>query len=226
MLQAFGIPFFALLLGGGSGAALRSAEHKTEEDLPIRPSKRVFAAYIVSLFYLIILTAILFAASTPLEYSFFLQMDYAVPLIIITLLPLHSAAFVFSYWLSQALLGAIVSLMSTILPAYYLYLINGFDSISYPGSVYIVFRRIDLILLAFQSLPSVIATIIHLIFMTWIVNSIEREKKIWLPLKAAVAVLIVTILSLTTWVMYFTVLNFSDPAELIDRCYEYGAMEQ
>ncbi|MCI0447971.1 hypothetical protein L0152_32730, partial [bacterium] len=142
MLQAFGIPFFALILGGGAGSALRSAERKAEEDIPVRPIKRVFAAYLTSLFYLIILGTILFLASRPFQYSFYLQESYQVPLIAATLLSLHSAAFVFSYWLSQALLGSIVSVIATASPTLWLFI--NYDSSSssfksFVGNILVVF---------------------------------------------------------------------------------------
>jgi hypothetical protein len=199
MLQAFGIPFFALILGGGAGSALRSAERKAEEDIPVRPTKRVFAAYLTSLFYLFILGTILFLASRPFQYSLFLQQDYKILFVMLALLPLHSAAFIFSYWLSQALLGSVVSVIATAAPMYFLF-INNDSSSSIHSSIgnllvvlafyffpSLIYYRMEWILITSLLTPALIVTLANLVVLVWLVKRIEREKQIWLPMKIAVA---------------------------------------
>jgi hypothetical protein len=216
MLQAIGIPFFGLLLGGSAGAALRGSDRKAEEDIPVRPIKRVFAAYIVSLIYLSILVAILFVASKPMPYSPDVQGQFQVPLIMMMLLPLHSAAFVFSYWLSQGLLGSVVSLIATVGPAYWLFindylllaslenvpqvLISILAIIFFP---FWIFGGWEFVLISFIATPAILATVVHLLTLRWLVNRIEREKLTWLPMKVAVAVLLLSALSLGFWGVYF-----------------------
>ncbi len=222
MLQAFGIPFFALILGGGAGSALRSAERKAEEDIPVRPIKRVFAAYLTSLFYLIILGTILFLASRPFQYSFYLQESYQVPLIAATLLSLHSAAFVFSYWLSQALLGSIVSVIATASPTLWLFI--NYDSSSssfksFVGNILVVFAYylfpslifdyFVLILIASLVVPALIATVANLVILIWLVKRIEKEKQIWLPMKIAIAAVLLSAFSLSIWGIYFSGNSFA-----------------
>jgi hypothetical protein len=215
MLQAIGIPFFGLLLGGSAGAALRSSDRKAEEDIPVRPIKRVFAAYIVSLIYLTIPVAILFLASKPLLYSADVQGQFQVPLIMMMLLPLHSAAFAFSYWMGQGLLGSVVSVIATIGPAYALYLNDYLLSASLYNvpQVFIsilaiiffpfwIFGGWEFVMISFIATPAILATIVHLLTLRWLVNRIEREKQTWLPVKIACAALLLSALSLGFWGVY------------------------
>lgn len=239
MLQAFGIPFFALILGGGAGSALRSADRKAEEDIPVRPTQRVFAAYLTSLFYLFILGTILFLASRPFQYAFYLQESYQVSLIAVTLLPLHLAAFVFSYWLSQALLGSIVSVLATASPAFWLffnYAPSKESFKSFIGNILIVmafnffpsliYGHFVLILIATLVAPALIATLINLMILVWLVRTIEKEKQIWLPIKIAIAAVLVGAFSLSIWGVYFSGSNFAmTEKELRDTYYLGGGLD-
>lgn len=199
VLQAFGLPLFGLLLGGGAGAQLRSSERKAEEDVPIRPYKRLLAAYIASLTYCILLAGLLFAISAPFEYSSSLQLDFRVPFGMVILLPLHSAAFVFSYWLSQALLGSTISAMIIGIPAY----------IYYP---FLVFGGIDFMVVAYNALPGLTATSIHISFMLWLANRIERDKRTWLPIKMAISAVMMGALFCTIWTFIVVVPDLFDNA--------------
>ncbi len=217
MLQAFGIPFFALILGGGAGSALRSTERKAEEDIPVRPTKRVFAAYLTSLFYLFILGTILFLASRPFQYSLFLQQDYMILFVLIALLPLHSASFLFSYWLSQALLGSVISVIATAAPMYFLFLNIDAPSTSFQPSIgnllivisfhffpSLIYRHTELILITSLVAPALIVTVVNLFALVWLVKRIEREKQIWLPMKIALATLLISGFSLGIWVIHYS----------------------
>lgn len=179
VLQAIGIPFFALLLGASAGASLRASGRNAEEDIPVRPSKRLFAAYIVSLTYLILLVTILFAVSTPLRYSTSLQEEFRVPIVMVIVLPLHSAAFVFSYWLSQALLGGIVSTIIVCVPVFSFFLTNEFT------------LQILNLFVAVMFFPCLVATFIHLSLMSWLMNRIERQRRIWIPIKVTIGLILV-----------------------------------
>ncbi len=222
MLQGFGIPFFGLLLGASAGAALRSSNRKAEEDIPVRPSRRILSAYCASLIYLVILVTLLFAVSIPLKYAVPLQEDFEVQLIMVVLLPLHSAAFVFSYWLSQAILGSVVSLIITSAPAYMLLVSDSLCSSSYQvvsGIItsilafvffpFWVFGGIDFTLISLNALPGLIATIIHLFLLIWLANRIESEKRTWLPKKVTAAVILLGALSLGIWVLLFLIPNLA-----------------
>jgi hypothetical protein len=215
MLQAFGIPFFALILGGGAGSALRSVERKAEEDIPVRPTKRVFAAYLTSLFYLFILGTILFLASIPFQYSLFLQQDYKILFVMMALLPLHSAAFVFSYWLSQALLGSVVSVIAMAAPIYWLFFNNDSCSSGFQNSNLLVvlafyflprliYYHMEWILITSLFMPTLIVTAANLVVLVWLVKRIEIEKQIWLPMKIAVAALLISGFSLGIWVIHYS----------------------
>ncbi len=186
VLQAAGLPFFALILGSSAGAALRHSGRKCEEDIPEPPGKRVFSAYITSLIYLGVLATILFAFSFPIKFSAELQKDINVPFVMVLLLPLHSAAFVFSYWLSQALLGSTVSAMIIGIPAYFFF-------------PFLLFGRIDIIVLAYNAIPGIIALSIHLSFLLWLANRIERERRRWLPIKMTIAVVMMGAFLLGMW---------------------------
>jgi hypothetical protein len=176
VLQGFGLPFFALLLGCTAGAALKSSERKAEEDLPVRPSKRMFAAYIASLSYLLMLIAILFVLTVPIKNSDLLQADFMVETMMALLLPLHCAAFVFSYWISQPLLGGIVSTIITV-PSYLFFPFRLFDGFYYTRSN--------------SAFPGFIAIGIQILLMFWLANRIEREKRTRLPVKIAIGAIIV-----------------------------------
>ncbi len=217
MLQAFGIPFFALILGGGAGSALRSDERKAEEDIPVRPTKRVFGAYLTSLFYLFILGTILFLASRPFQYSLFLQQDYKILFVMIALLPLHSASFLFSYWLSQALLGSVVSVIATAAPMYWQFFNNDACSTNFQSSIgnllivmsfyffpSLIYRHTELILITSLVAPVLIVTVANLFVLVWLVKRIEREKQIWLPMKIALATLLISGFSLGIWIIYYS----------------------
>ena len=172
MLGIFGIPFCALILGGGAGAALRSAQRKAEEEIPVRPSKRMLAGYIASLIYFILVLTILFAASTLIRDPSTRE-DFLVPQLMLILLPFHSAAFVFSYWLSQALLGGVVSTIINVPAfAFFPYWFYGFHYSNFFSLI---------------AGPGVIAVCIQLSLMFWLANRIEREKQISLPTKIAIA---------------------------------------
>lgn len=212
MLQAFGLPFFALLLGGSAGAALRNSDRKAEEDIPVRPSTRLLAAYIASLMYLILLATILFGASSPMRYSASLQQDFDVPLMMAVLLPLHSAAFTFSYWLSNALVAGVLSTICTGLPTYWLFMNDSLCSTSFMvmpefliSIVAVIFLpfwilgRTELILIFFNTFPGLIATIIHISLLTWLANRIELEKRTKYSLKIAIATVLLISLSVTVW---------------------------
>ncbi|MCI0447972.1 hypothetical protein L0152_32735 [bacterium] len=209
MLQLFGIPFFGLLLGAGAGATLRSSGRKAEEDIPLPATKRIFAAYIASLIYLSILTLILFAIVTLS--SIFLVDDLQPYFLMITVLPLHSAAFVFSYWFSQSLIGGIAAIIATGASAFVLCFNNELFLRSVESG-----PEIFISLLAIAVLPSlvivdsdmsillvavgvVIAITVHLALLFWIVNNTELEKKTWLPMKIAAAILVFSALSLSIW---------------------------
>ena len=217
MLQVFGIPFFALLLGGSAGAALRSAERKAEEEIPVQPSKRVFAAYLTSLFYLVILGSILFLASKPFLYSTFLQTDYKIPFIMNAVVVLHSAVFVFSYWLSQALLGSIVSLITIASPLYFMFLFQQPVSACCEGYVNnapialafyffpsLIYRHIEWILIASVAIPLVISTFANLFVLAWLTKNIEREQKMWMPMKIGIAALLISVFSISIWGTWFS----------------------
>lgn len=236
MLQAFGIPFFALLLGAGAGAALRSAERKAEEDVPVRPTKRIFASYITSLFYLSILSGILFVASEPVEYSSYLQLDYKIPLIMVALLPLHSAAFVFSYWLSQALLGSVVAVIAVAVPAYWLFknpaptsfgslvgnILVVLAAVFYPSLIY---RHMDWILIASLITPALITTAANLVVLIWLQKRIEKEKQIWLPLKVAIGTFLIGAFALSIWGVYYFGSTFSMTEKELRDTYYLGDFE-
>jgi len=217
MLQAFGVPFFALLLGGGAGAALRSDERKAEEEIPVRPSKRVFAAYITSLFYLIILGLILFLASRPFQYSLFLQVDYKIPFVMTAVVVLHSAAFVFSYWLSQALLGSIVSVIAIASPLYFLFLYKDLVStrcadyisntpmiLAFYFSPSLIYRHMEWILIASVITPALIGTVVNLMALVWLTKKIEREEQMRMPVKIGIAALLISVFSISIWGTYFS----------------------
>jgi hypothetical protein len=217
ILQAIGIPFFGLLLGGGAGAALRGSDRKAEEDIPIRPVKRVFAAYAVSFFYLMILTFVLLLLSKPMPYAADAQGTFNVPFVMMMLLPLHSGAFVFSYWLSQGLLGSVVSLLATAVPAVWLYLNLHLFSTSLfdlPGVLiwivavlffpFWIFGGTDFILFGVQTIPELVATIFQLTLLIWVVSQIEREIRTWIPTKVLVAILLLSVLSLSIWGFFGT----------------------
>lgn len=217
MLQAFGIPFFALLLGASAGAALRSAERKAEEDIPVRPTKRIFASYITSLFYLIILGVILWLASRPFQYSSFLQQDYKILFIGLALLPLHSAAFVFSYWLGQALLGSVLSVIATAAPIYWVFINDNSSSnccessvgnflviLAFYFSPSLIYRHIEWILIASLVTPAIITTVLNLLVLVWLSKQIEKEKQIWLPTKIAVATLLISGFALGIWIINYS----------------------
>jgi hypothetical protein len=207
MFQLFGISFFGLLLGASAGAALRSSERKAEEDIPVRPTKRILAAYIASLLYLIILRTILFVVCAL--NSEFLQESYKFHLLMVAVLPLHSAAFVFSYWLSQGLLGSVFSVIATAISAFWIcpkdkLLLGSLESI-----LAIIFMPLwfiptgeEIIAGLLVAVPPVIATIVHLVFLAWIVNRTEREKKTWMPAKIVIAIPALGSLSLSVWGMF------------------------
>ncbi|HEY7159929.1 MAG TPA: hypothetical protein VH815_01660, partial [Acidobacteriota bacterium] len=188
-----------------AGAALRSAERKAEEDIPVRPTKRIFASYITSLFYLIILGVILLLASKPFQYSLFLQQDYKVLFVALAVLPLHSAAFAFSYWLGQGLIGSVIAVISTAAPMYWL-LVNNFSSsnccessiqnflvvIAFYFFPSLIFRHLEWILIASVIMPAIITIVFNLLVLVWLVKRIEIEKQIWLPMKIAVAVFMIS----------------------------------
>jgi hypothetical protein len=216
MLQAFGIPFFALLLGAGAGSALKSVDRKAEEDIPIRFTKRVFAAYLTSLFYLIILGVILFLAGRPFQYSSYLQQDYKILFVVLALLPLHSAAFVFSYWLGQALLGSVVSVISTAAPMYLLVINHYSPSTCCQSSIdnflvviafyffpCLIYQHLEWILMTSLVAPAFLTTVANLIVLAWLAKRIERENKIWLPMKIAIAALLISGFLLGVWVINY-----------------------
>lgn len=177
VLQAFGLPFFALLLGCTAGATLKSSERKCEEDIPVRSSKRIFAAYITSLTYLLMLAGILCITTAPIKDSGILREDFVVSTVMALLLPLHSAAFLFSYWLSQALLGGVVSTIVTV-PAYFFF----------PFWL-------------FNAAAGLIGVGIQLSLMFWLANRIEREKRTWLPTKIVVGVILIFSIFLSVGVL-------------------------
>ena len=234
MLQAFGIPFFALLLGAGAGSALRGADRKAEEDIPVRSTKRALAAYIVSLFYLIILVVTLFLASRPFQYSSFLQTDYKILFIMLALLPLHSAAFVFSYWLSQALLGSIFAVIATATPVYWLLQNTNksqrFDSaignlvivVAYYFSPSLIYRHWNWIQVASSFAPAVITTAVNLLFLVWLIKRTELERKIWLPIKIAAVTFLLSVFSLTIWCIYFSGTIFGMTSKELNDTYYLG----
>ncbi|HEY7160741.1 MAG TPA: hypothetical protein VH815_05750 [Acidobacteriota bacterium] len=189
LLQAVGLPFFALLLGGSSGAVLRSSRN-AEENIPVGPMRRVYAAYIASLGYLVLLTSILFALSSPIEYSISLQSDFYVPLMMAVLLPLHAASFVFSYWLSQALLGSVVSAMIIGIPAY-IFSLDSFCEVP------------DLSVTTYIALSGVIAMGIYFSLIVWLTNTIEREKSIRLPIKIGISSTLVAAFLISVWGIFF-----------------------
>jgi hypothetical protein len=217
MLQVFGIPFFALLLGGGAAAALRSTERKAEEEIPVKPIKRVFASYITSLFYLVILGFILFLASRPFQYSLFLQQDYKIPFVMTAVVVLHSAAFVFSYWLSQALLGSIVSFIAIASPLYFFFLYtqsggshradyvsNALMVLSFYFLPSLIYRHIEYIFIASVILPALIATAANLVILVWLTKKIEREQPTPMSLTIAMAVILISAFSLSIWGTWFS----------------------
>jgi hypothetical protein len=174
MIRAFGIPFFALILGASAGAALRSGQRKAEEDIPIRPSKRIFACYLASVTYLIFLATTLFVVSAPIDASI-MSIDFLVPVVMLVLLPFHCAAFVFSYWLSQAILGGVISTMINI-PSFALF-------------PYWLYGGIYSNLLSMPAAPGgFISVFIQLSVVFLLANRIEREKFISLPAKIAIGV--------------------------------------
>jgi hypothetical protein len=208
--QIFGIPFFGIFLGAAAGASLRTAQRKAEEDIPLRPSKRVLAAYITSLLYLIALASILFLAAILMHHSGIFPDDEGFNLMIFAALPLHSAAFVFSYSLSHALVGSVVSAIASGTPAFFLFLNDEyfFSSIKTLPEILLSILAITFAPLWIVGksdsvfslvVPSVIASIIHFGLLVWIVNRIEREKKTWMPLKIAMAILVPAALSLSIW---------------------------
>jgi hypothetical protein len=235
MLQAFGIPFFALLLGASAGAGLRSAERKAEEDIPIPPTKRIFSSYITSLFYLIVLGVILLLASRPFYYSTFLQQDYKILFVALALLPLHSAAFVFSYWLGQALLGSVVAVITTAAPMYFL-LINDYSSSSccqssienflvvmaFYFSPSLIYRHLEWILIASLIMPAVVTIVLNLVVLIWLVKRIEKEKQIWLPMKIALAALMISGFLLGFWFINYSGAIFPVTEKDIRELYYLG----
>jgi hypothetical protein len=175
VLQAFGLPLFALLLGSGAGAQLRSSERIAEEDIPVRPKKRIIAAYIASLTYLLCLSGFLFVLPVRAEYFPSLQQDFHVAFGFVLLIPLHSAAFACSYWLSQAVLGGAVSAMIIGIPAYIFYPFLLFGS------------GINFVVVLYNAIPGFTAAAIHLTMMLWLATRIEREKRIFLLLRIVFA---------------------------------------
>jgi len=189
MLRGFGIPFFALLLGGSAGSALRSTQRKAEEEIPVRPSKRIFAGYIASLVYLILLTTTLLVASAPIGGST-MSKDFLMPIVMLVLLPFHSAAFVFAYWLSQAILGGVVSTMIN-LPAFALF-------------PYWLYGDTYSNLLSMSAAPGgFISVCIQLSLVSLLANRIEREECISLPLKIIIGVALVSSFLLSVVGMVF-----------------------
>jgi len=183
VLQGFGLPFFALLLGCTAGAALKSSERKAEEDIPVRPNKRIFAAYIASLTFLLMLVAILFIITAPLKNSDLLKEDFLIPRVMPLLLPLHCAAFVFSYWLSQALLGGVISTIITVPALFFPFGLSDYYFYSTTGSI--------------TAAPGLIAIGIQLSLMFWLANRIEREKHTRLPIRILIGVLLICSISLS-----------------------------
>jgi hypothetical protein len=174
VLQAFGLPFFALLLGASAGAALKSSVRNAEEDIPVRPSKRTFAAYIASLVYFLMLAGIIFVIKASINDSDILKEDFLISIGMVLLVPLHTAAFIFSYWLSQALLGGVISTIITI-PAYFFYPFWIMNSIDYTLTL----------------APGLIAASIQLYLMSWLANRIERDKRIRFSIKMSIGVVLV-----------------------------------
>jgi hypothetical protein len=209
MLQAFGLPFFALLLAGSAGAALRNIDRKAEEDIPARPTTRLLAAYVASLLYLILLATIVFAASSPMRYAPSLQQDFDVPVMMVVLLPLHSAAFAFSYWLCHALVGSVLSIICTSFPAYWLFMNDSLCSASYQIMPEFLISIVAVIFLPFwifgysellvflNVIPGLIATIIHISVVTWLANRIELERRTRYSLKIGIATVLLISLSVT-----------------------------
>jgi hypothetical protein len=183
LFQLLGLPFFALLLGGSAGATLRHSQRKAEEEIPVRASKRVLAAYFASLIYLILLAAILSVLSLSIRS---LQADFSYPVVLVVLLPLHSAAFVFSYWLSQALVGSIIAVIAIILPTCFFF----------PN---FLFRGMNFTLISFNVGPGLATVCIQLSLLLWLSNRMEREKRTWLPMKIAIGLLLVSALCLSVW---------------------------
>ncbi|HEY7160742.1 MAG TPA: hypothetical protein VH815_05755, partial [Acidobacteriota bacterium] len=144
-LQLFGLPLFGLLFGAGPGAALRRSERKAEEDIPVPASKRVFAAYITSLIYLIVLSSILFAPS--ILSSIFHIRELPPHILFISILPIHTASFVFSYLFSQALIGGIAAMTATGTFTFVIYLNHGLflPAFESPVEILISFLAISLV---------------------------------------------------------------------------------
>jgi hypothetical protein len=148
----------------------------------------------------------------PMQYSANVQGSFEVPYIMMMLLPLHSSAFVFSYWLGQALLGSLISVMATGGPAYWLLLnlhLLSTSLLDLPRVLiwivsvlffpFWILCGTDFILFAAQSLPQFAATAGHLVLLLWIVHRIEREACTWLPAKTVVAILLFCALPFAMW---------------------------
>jgi hypothetical protein len=60
------------------------------------------------------------------------------------------------------------------------------------------------ILITSLFMPTLIVTAANLVVLVWLVKRIEIEKQIWLPMKIAVAALLISGFSLGIWVIHYS----------------------
>jgi len=111
-----GIAGLLILMGPIAGAQLRlESIRSAEEPLPFSPIKRVFGAYLTSLFYVLIGSIFFLVLATALN-SFSTigltlslmtnQRSTHIEVILLLIVQFHLLAFLFAYWINQAIAGA------------------------------------------------------------------------------------------------------------------------
>ncbi|MCI0444636.1 hypothetical protein L0152_15695, partial [bacterium] len=73
----------------------------------------------------------------------------------------------------------------------------------------LIFDYFVLILIASLVVPALIATVANLVILIWLVKRIEKEKQIWLPMKIAIAAVLLSAFSLSIWGIYFSGNSFA-----------------
>lgn len=118
-LALIGIAGLVILMGPIAGSQLRTESIRSaEEPLPFSPTQKVFGAYLTSLFYVLIGCIFFFAIVAVLKSFLDLystlsliidQQSVDLKIILLLVLQFHLLAFVFAYWINQAVAGTAVA---------------------------------------------------------------------------------------------------------------------
>lgn len=101
-----GMPALLILTGPIAASQLRSDSiRNAEEPLPFSPAQKVFGAYLTSLFYLLIGSLLFTGGALALNSIKTVDLPLSPAFILLAILQIHLLAFLFTYWVNQAILG-------------------------------------------------------------------------------------------------------------------------